>query len=117
MAEPGRAATVPVDEMPLGGRPVGMQLWSLAGALMLLLDESNRIVAANPALCAAVGLAEVELIGRDAADLVVPREVAEFRHELRVTSRSGVQSTYEHALRTGHRRRAPRGRLVYVVHV
>lgn len=100
VAEPGRADTVPVDGMPLGGRPVGMQLWSLAGALMLLLDESNRILAANPALCAAVGLTEVELIGRNAADLVAPREVAEFRHELRVTSRSGVQSTYEHALRT-----------------
>ena len=96
-----------VDETPVLAT-VGVQLWSLAGALMLLVDESNRIVAANPALCVAVGFAEVELIGRDAVEVVVLREVADFRHELRAASHSGVQSTSEHALRTrtGDERRA-----------
>ena len=76
------------------------QLWSLTGALMLVVDESDRIVAANPAMCTSVGLAEVELIGRDAVEVVVPREVADFRYELRSASRSGVPSTCEHELRT-----------------
>ena len=109
VAELGRADTVAVDEMPrqeaasgqrVGGQGVGGGLWSLAGALMLLLDESNLVLAANPALCVAVGFTEGDLIGRDAAELVVPREVADFRHELRTTSRSGVPSAYEHGLRT-----------------
>ena len=89
-------------------RDIGGQLWSLTGALMLLLDESNRIVAANPATCEAVGLAEVELIGREAVRLVALRDVADFRHELRAASRSGVPSSCEHGLRSdvGEERRA-----------
>ena len=78
----------------------GEQLWALTGALALLVDGSQRIIATNPAACAALGLAEHELVGRDAVDVVVPREVADFRHELRCALGSDVPATYEHELRT-----------------
>ena len=78
----------------------GQLLWALTGALVVLIDGSHRVVAANPAACAALGLAEHELAGRDAADIVVPREVADFRHELRAALRSDVPATCEHELRT-----------------
>jgi diguanylate cyclase (GGDEF)-like protein/PAS domain S-box-containing protein len=78
----------------------GEQLWALTGALALLVDGSQRIIATNPAACAALGLAEHELVGRDAVDVVVPREVADFRHELRSALGSDVPATYEHELRT-----------------
>ncbi|HEY5050288.1 MAG TPA: GGDEF domain-containing protein [Acidothermaceae bacterium] len=99
MAEVQRPAGPQIDESQ-GLASVGAQLWLLTGALMLLVDESDGIVAANPAMCVAVGLAEVDLIGRDAVEVVVPREVADFRHELRAASRSGVPSSCEHELRT-----------------
>jgi diguanylate cyclase (GGDEF)-like protein/PAS domain S-box-containing protein len=76
------------------------QLWAHTGALVVLVDGSHRVVAANPAACAALGLAEHELVGRDAVDMVVPREVADFRHELRAAARSDVPATCEHELRT-----------------
>jgi diguanylate cyclase (GGDEF)-like protein/PAS domain S-box-containing protein len=78
----------------------GEQLWALTGALALLVDDSQRIIAANPAACAALGCAEHELVGRDAVDVVVPREVADFRHELRAALGSDVPTACEHELRT-----------------
>jgi diguanylate cyclase (GGDEF)-like protein/PAS domain S-box-containing protein len=85
----------------------GERLWACAGALALLVDASQRIVAANPAACVALGLAEHELVGRDAVEAVVPREVADFRHELRAALRGDVSTTHEHDLRTlsGNERR------------
>jgi diguanylate cyclase (GGDEF)-like protein/PAS domain S-box-containing protein len=80
--------------------PQGEQLWALTGALVVMIDGSHRVVAANPAACAALGLAELDLVGRDAADIVVPREVADFRHELRASLRSDTPATCEHELRT-----------------
>jgi cyclic di-GMP phosphodiesterase Gmr len=78
----------------------GEQLWALTGALVVMIDGSHRVVAANPAACSALGLVEHELAGRDAADIVVPREVADFRHELRAALRSDVPATCEYELRT-----------------
>ncbi len=79
--------------------PVG-QLWAATGALVLIVDDSKRVIAANPATCAALRLTEHDLLGRDATDIVVPREVADFRHELRAALRSDPHATYEHELRT-----------------
>lgn len=87
-----------VNEPPIAP---GEQLWALTGALVLLVGESQRIVAANPAACAALRRAEHELVGRDAVEVVVPREVADFRHELRVALNGDVPATSEHELRTG----------------
>jgi len=78
----------------------GAQLWALAGALVLFVDDAQRVVAANPAACAALGLAEHELVGQDSVEIVVPREVADFRRELRAGMRGDVPATYEHELRT-----------------
>lgn len=78
----------------------GRHLWAVTGALLLLVDDSKRVIEANPAACAALGLAERDLVGRDATDIVVPREVADFRHELRAALRSDVPTSYEHELRT-----------------
>jgi PAS domain S-box-containing protein len=75
----------------------GDLLWALAG---VLVDDSLHVVAANPAACAVVGLAEHELVGRESAEIVVPREVADFRHELRAGLRGDAPTTYEHELRT-----------------
>jgi diguanylate cyclase (GGDEF)-like protein/PAS domain S-box-containing protein len=78
----------------------GERMWARTGALVLLVDDSQRIVAANPAACVAVGVTEADLVGRDAVDIVVPREVADFRHELRAALRSDVPAAHEHELRT-----------------
>jgi PAS domain S-box-containing protein len=75
--------------------PIGV-----TGALVALVDDTKRVVAANPAACVALGVAEHELVGRDAVEIVVPREVADFRHELRAALRSDVPAAYEHELRT-----------------
>ncbi len=76
------------------------RMWSSTGALALLVDDSARVVAANPAACAALGLTGHGAVGRDAVDFVVPREVPDFRHELRTALDSGVPATYEHELRS-----------------
>lgn len=76
------------------------QLWALTGALVLFVDGSHRIVAANPAACVALGVADHDLIGRDAAEIVVPREVADLRRELRSALHGDPPATYEHDLRT-----------------
>ena len=55
----------------------------------------------------ALGLTEQALLGRDATEIVVPRDVADFRHELRAALRSDLPATCEHELRTvadAHRR-------------
>ena len=95
-------------DAPPGQMDATADLWALTGALVLVVDDSARVVAANPAVCLALGLAHRDLVGRDAGDVVVPREVAVFRHELRAALRSDVPSTHEHELRTvaGDDRRA-----------
>ena len=85
-----------------------VDLWGITGALMVVADDSNRVVAVNPAACAALGLPEQDLVGCDATDMVVLREVADFRRELRAALRNGVPATCQHELRTvaDHDRRA-----------
>jgi len=78
----------------------GDHLWAFTGALVLVVDVSQRVVAANPAACGALGVAEHDLLGRDAVEIVVPREVADFRHEVRAGLHGDVPATYEHELRT-----------------
>ena len=76
------------------------QMWARTGALMLLVDDAARVIAANPAACGALGLTEHAAVGRDAVEFVVPREVADFRHELRTALDSGASATHEHELRS-----------------
>jgi diguanylate cyclase (GGDEF)-like protein/PAS domain S-box-containing protein len=66
---------------------------------MLLVDDAQRIVAANPAACDALGPTQDDLVGRDAVGIVVPRDVAAFRHELRAAFCSDRPGIYEHELR------------------
>jgi cyclic di-GMP phosphodiesterase Gmr len=88
--------------MQVGAQAVALheQLWALTAALVVLVDDSQRVVAANPAACVALGLAEHELVGRDAVEMVVPREVADFRHAVRTALQSDTPATHEYELRT-----------------
>jgi diguanylate cyclase (GGDEF)-like protein/PAS domain S-box-containing protein len=76
------------------------QIWRATEAVVLLVDQDDRVVAANPAMCAAVGTTEDDLVGLDAADLVVPREAPDFRRALRSALRDGVAVAPEHELRS-----------------
>jgi diguanylate cyclase (GGDEF)-like protein/PAS domain S-box-containing protein len=74
------------------------RIWIATDALMLLVDESELVLAANPAACRALALGEDELIGRDATALAVPREVPDLRAALRGAIRSGLPFALEHEL-------------------
>jgi diguanylate cyclase (GGDEF)-like protein len=67
-------------------------------ALVLLVDDSERIVAANAASIAAMATTEDALLGQDAGCLAVPRDVPDFRQALRVAIRGGLPSAHEHDL-------------------
>lgn len=73
-------------------------IWRATNALLLVVDEAERVLAANPAAGAAFGVSEGDLIGRNAVSLVVPREMPDFRRALRGAIRSGLQSAHEHEL-------------------
>jgi diguanylate cyclase (GGDEF)-like protein/PAS domain S-box-containing protein len=90
------AVTQPVAPAALSAS--AEQIWCATGALVLLVDQDERVVAANPAMCAAVGFTEDDLVGRDASDLVVPREAPDFRHALRGAIRDGLPFAPEHEL-------------------
>jgi diguanylate cyclase (GGDEF)-like protein/PAS domain S-box-containing protein len=76
------------------------QIWRATEALVLLVDQDDRVVAANPAMCAAFAATEDDLVGQDAADLVVPREAPDFRRALRSALREGIAVAPEHELRS-----------------
>ncbi|MDQ1511748.1 MAG: hypothetical protein QOG50_3592 [Actinomycetota bacterium] len=75
------------------------QIWSATGAFVALVDQEDRVLAANPALCAALGVYEPDLLGHEAAALVVPRDLPDFRHALRA-ARSGLTVAYNDELPT-----------------
>ena len=75
------------------------QIWSAAGAFVVLVDQEDHVLAANPALCAAVGIDEGDLIGHEVAALVVPRDLPDFRHALR-EARAGLPIPHQHELPT-----------------
>ena len=94
---------------PVGSPPTGVptltldpppfaQIWRTTDALVLLVDHAEKVIAANPAACAALGVDEVQLIGTDATSIVVPREQPDFRRALRGASRSGLAFAHEHEL-------------------
>ncbi|MEO6712233.1 MAG: GGDEF domain-containing protein [Mycobacteriales bacterium] len=66
-------------------------------AFVVLVDSSERIIAANPAVAHASGRSESDLVGADAGTvLVVPRDAPDFRHALRLATRRGLPSAKEH---------------------
>jgi cyclic di-GMP phosphodiesterase Gmr len=66
-------------------------------AFVVLVDSSEKIVAANPTVIAATGIAESDLVDADAVGLlVVPRDAPEFRQALRLAARRGLPSAHEH---------------------
>lgn len=73
------------------------QIWSATGAFVVLVDQEDQVLAANPALCAAVGIDEEDLLGHEAAALVVPRDLPDFRHALR-EARAGTPIAHKHEL-------------------
>jgi diguanylate cyclase (GGDEF)-like protein/PAS domain S-box-containing protein len=79
-------------------RASAVETWRNTDALVLLVDHAARILAANPAACAALGIEETELIGTDATAVVVPREQPDFRRALRGATRSGLPFAHEHEL-------------------
>jgi diguanylate cyclase (GGDEF)-like protein/PAS domain S-box-containing protein len=83
---------------PLEVRTLAQQVWSATDALVLLVDEAELVLAANPAICRALGLEEQDLIGRDATAAVVPREVPDLRAALRGAIRAGLPFALEHEL-------------------
>ncbi|HEY5456989.1 MAG TPA: GGDEF domain-containing protein [Acidothermaceae bacterium] len=82
-------------------------IWHATDAFELLVDDAEHLLAANPAVCLALGISENEAAGREAISIVVPREVPDFRHALRGAMRSGLPFAHEHELPTpdGQRRR------------
>jgi diguanylate cyclase (GGDEF)-like protein len=76
------------------------RVWQATDAFVLFFDESERVLAANAAVCAAMGADEVNVIGADADVVVVPREVPDLRRALRGAIRSGLSSALELELST-----------------
>jgi hypothetical protein len=66
-------------------------------ALLLIVDDEQRIVTANPAAAAALGLHPDEVTGTDAITFVAARQVPDFRRALREASR-GSSSSREYTL-------------------
>jgi diguanylate cyclase (GGDEF)-like protein/PAS domain S-box-containing protein len=100
----GLAGTEQVDSAARAMRltsPVSAdQIWRATEALVLLVDQDDQVVSANPAMCAAFGVSENDLVGQDAAALVVPREIPDFRRALRSALHDGVAVAPEHELRS-----------------
>ncbi len=67
-------------------------------AMVIVVDAGGRLLAVNPAVTTATGLAEDELVGENAIKLVVPRDVPDFQRALRIAIRSGAASSSEHEL-------------------
>jgi diguanylate cyclase (GGDEF)-like protein/PAS domain S-box-containing protein len=88
-----------VSGAPLVVQTAADHIWSATGALVVLVDQEERVLAANPALCAALGIDEADLLGQDAVALVVPRDLPDFRHALR-EARSGPPVAHKHELPT-----------------
>lgn len=84
---------------PLVVQTAADQIWSATGAFVVLVDQEDRVLAVNPALAAAVGIDEADLLGHEAAALVVPRDLPDFRHALR-EARSGLSVAHKHELPT-----------------
>jgi len=72
--------------------------WHASEALLMVVDGNERMVSANPATCAALGIAEADVHGREALSVVVPRDIPEFRRALRDAIRSGLPCAHEHEL-------------------
>jgi len=64
-------------------------------ALVVLVDDTGRLAAVNPATVQATGRPAESLVGEAAEVLVVPRDVPDFRRALRVAVRSGAPGSYE----------------------
>jgi diguanylate cyclase (GGDEF)-like protein len=76
------------------------QVWEATGAFVLLVDDSERVLAANAAVCAAMGADELNIIGTDAGVVVVPRDVPDLRRTLRGAGHAGLSFAIELELST-----------------
>jgi diguanylate cyclase (GGDEF)-like protein/PAS domain S-box-containing protein len=85
---------------PLVVQTAADEIWSATGAFVVLVDQDERVLAANPALCAALGVVGSDLLGQDAVALVVQRDLPDFRHALRSAARSGFPVAHKHELPT-----------------
>lgn len=88
------------DRDPASALTAASDLWMSSAALTLVVNEIQRIIAANAAACDALGLAPDDLVGQDAGGVVVPRDVADFRYQLRAALRSDQPGSRELELRT-----------------
>ena len=77
-------------------------------ALVVFVDDAERVLRANPTAAQAFGLDDRSVVGEDLTSLVAPREVPELRRALRLAARHGLPSACEHELRIrpGERRRS-----------
>jgi diguanylate cyclase (GGDEF)-like protein/PAS domain S-box-containing protein len=85
---------------PLAVLSTADQIWSSTGAFIALVDRDERVLAANPALCEALGIDEARLLGQNALALVVLRDLPDFRHALRGAARSDFPVAHKHELPT-----------------
>jgi cyclic di-GMP phosphodiesterase Gmr len=73
-------------------------IFAQSKAMMLLVDDQQRLVAVNDAMARALPGADVtSLVGGDVALLIAARHVPEFRQALRDAAR-GISATQEHKL-------------------
>lgn len=85
--------------------PSAEQLWAATQALVIVVDEDDGVLAANPAAAAALGTTHAQLMGQDAAMLMVTRDRPAFRHALRSAGRTGLPFVHELELSTNVRGR------------
>jgi diguanylate cyclase (GGDEF)-like protein len=108
--DPARWKTWPLEEVSVAtgcadAFPDG--LLERTEALVLVVGEDETVVRANPAAATACRSTLLEMAGRDAGALVVPRDEPQFRQALRLALRRGTPSAREYELAsTGPERRA-----------
>jgi diguanylate cyclase (GGDEF)-like protein len=76
---------------------IATTIFARTQALVLLVDDEQRLVAVNAAAAAAAGLDAGSLVSTDATAFVAVRDAPDFRRALREASR-GLPSSQEHAL-------------------
>lgn len=78
---------------------LGADVLRRTAALVVVLDQTGVVLAANAAALAAIGSTLAELIGCEAASaLCPPRDATEFTRILRAVARTGQSRSHEHAL-------------------
>lgn len=79
---------------------VGGVVWRTTDVMMVIVDDTDTVVAANPAVTRAAGAEPDELIGRNAAQLVVAPGAPAFLRALKGARESGLPYHQEHLFPT-----------------